>query len=121
MSEWSVRFYSDANEKSPVTEWFESQDPKVQAKLLWIFELLEESGIDVGMPHVKPLGDKLYEVRARVDKNAYRVVYFLHTGQQFIMLHGFQKKTQETPKKDMKLAQKYLADFLSRVVEDLNS
>jgi phage-related protein len=58
--------------------------------------------------------DKLYEVRVRVDRNAYRIIYFLHTGQQFVLLHGFQKKTQKTPSKELKLAKKYLEEFLER-------
>ncbi len=83
-----------------------------------MFDLLEESGIDVGMPHVKPLEDKLSEIRIRVDKNAYRIIYFLHTGQKFVLLHGFQKKTQKTPIKEMKLAKKYLTDFLEQFSEE---
>jgi phage-related protein len=79
--------------------------------------LIEESGIDVGMPHVKPLEDKLYEIRIRVDKNADRIIYFLYTGQKFILLHGFQKKTQKTSTKELKLAKKYLVDFLDQVAE----
>jgi phage-related protein len=117
MTQWSINFYTDGEAKSPVTEWFEVQDAKTQAKFLWVFALLEESGVDVGMPHVKPLEDKLYEIRIRVDKNAYRIIYFLHTGQQFVLLHGFKKKTQKTPTKEMKLAKKYLAEFLSRFSE----
>ena len=70
------------------------------------------------MPHVKPLEDKLSEIRIRVDKNAYRIIYFLHTGQKFVLLHGFQKKTQKTPIKEMKLAKKYLTDFLEQFSED---
>jgi phage-related protein len=58
--------------------------------------------------------DKLYEIRIRVDRNAYRIIYFLHTGQQFILLHGFHKKTQKTQQKELKFAKKYLADFLDR-------
>jgi phage-related protein len=69
------------------------------------------------MPHVKLLEDKLSEIRISVDRNAYRIIYFLHTGQKFILLHGFQKKTQKTPKKELKLAKKYLAEFLERFSE----
>ena len=118
MAEWLIKFYTDREAKSLVAEWFEAQDAKTQAKLLWVFDLLAESGIDVGMPHVKPLEDKLYEIRVRVDRNAYRIIYFLHTGQQFILLHGFQKKTQKTPTKELKLAKKYLAAFLEQVAEE---
>jgi phage-related protein len=82
---------------------------------------LEESGIDVGMPHVKPLENKLYEIRVRVDRNAYRIIYFLHTGQQFVLLHGFQKKTQKTPPRELKLAKKYLEEFLERFDREIEN
>jgi phage-related protein len=117
MSDWSVEFYADADGDSPVLDWYESLDEKTKAKLIWIFQLLETNGIELGMPYIKPLGDKLYEVRADVNRNAFRVVYFLHTGRRFILLHGFQKKTQKTPEKELARAKKCLEDFLERNTE----
>jgi phage-related protein len=114
MAEWSIEFYALEDEASPVADWYAAQSPKVQAKLLWTFELLEELGIEVGMPYVKFLGDKLYEIRIRVDRNSFRVIYFAYTDRKFILLHGFQKKTQKTPKKELEIAQKYMEDFLGR-------
>lgn len=75
---------------------------------------MEEQGIAIGMPYVKPLEEKLYEIRVEQNTNIYRVIYFAWTGKQFIMLHGFQKKTQKTPKKDLKLALERMKDFLSQ-------
>jgi phage-related protein len=117
MSDWSVEFYSDGDGDSAVLDWYESLDEKTKAKLIWVFQLLETNGIEVGMPYIKPLGDKLYEVRVEVNRNAFRVIYFLYTGRRFILLHGFQKKTQKTPKKELDRAKKYLDDFLDRDVE----
>jgi phage-related protein len=117
MSDWSVEFYADADGDSPVLDWYESLDEKTKAKLIWIFQLLETNGIELGMPYIKPLGDKLYEIRADVNRNAFRVVYFLYTGRRFILLHGFQKKTQKTPTKELARARTYLEDFLERNTE----
>jgi phage-related protein len=114
MSDWSVEFYADSDDNSPVLDWYQTLDDKTKAKLIWTFQLLETNGIDVGMPYVKPLEDKLYEVRAEVNRNAIRVIYFLYTGRRFILLHGFQKKTQKTPNKELEKARKYLEDFLER-------
>jgi phage-related protein len=114
MSDWSVEFYTDRDNNSPVLDWYQTLDDKTKAKLIWTFQLLETNGIEVGMPYVKPLEDKLYEVRAEVNRHAIRVIYFLYTGRRFILLHGFQKKTQKTPKKELEKARKYLDDFLER-------
>lgn len=100
MPDWSVEFYSTSDDNSPVLDWYESLDDKAKAKLIWIFQLLETNGIEVGMPYIKPLGDKLYEVRADVNRNTFRVVYFLHTGRRFILLHGFQKKLKKHLKRN---------------------
>lgn len=117
MSDWSVEFYADADGDSSVLDWYESLDEKTKAKLIWIFQLLETNGVELGMPYIKPLGDKLYEIRADVNRNAFRVVYFLYTGRRFILLHGFQKKTQKTPTKELARARTYLEDFLERNIE----
>jgi phage-related protein len=117
MSDWSVEFYADADGESPVLDWYESVDEKTKAKLIWIFQLLETNGIELGMPYIKPLGDKLYEIRADVNRNAFRAIYFLYTGRRFILLHGFQKKTQKTPTKELARARTYLEDFLDRNTE----
>ncbi|WP_295614525.1 type II toxin-antitoxin system RelE/ParE family toxin [Chamaesiphon sp. GL140_3_metabinner_50] len=117
MSDWSVEFYADADGDSAVLDWYESLDEKTKAKLIWIFQLLETNGIELGMPYIKPLGDKMYEIRADVNRNAFRVVYFLYTGRRFILLHGFQKKTQKTPTKELARARTYLEDFIERNIE----
>jgi phage-related protein len=114
MPDWSVEFYSDRDNSSPVLDWYETLDDKTKAKLIWTFQLLETNGIEVGMPYIKPLEDKLYEVRAEVNRNAIRVIYFLYTERRFILLHGFHKKTQKTPRKELEKAKKYLEDFLEQ-------
>ena len=41
-------------------------------------------------------------------------IYYAYTDRRFILLHGFQKKTQKTPAKELELAQKYMEYFLAR-------
>ncbi|BAZ71346.1 hypothetical protein NIES4106_61430 (plasmid) [Fischerella sp. NIES-4106] len=113
MSQWSVEFYRFENGNSPVFDWFKDQEAKVQAKLSHIFDLLEEQGTSVGKPYVAPLEDKLYEIRIEQDTNIYRTIYFAYTGKRFILLHGFQKKTQKTPKKELNLARQRMKEFLA--------
>jgi phage-related protein len=59
------------------------------------------------------LADKLYKIRVEQDTNIYRTLYFAYTGKRFILLHGFQKKTQKTPKKELDLAQERMNAFLA--------
>jgi phage-related protein len=59
----------------------------------------------VGKPLVDGFGDGLFEVRSRLQGNIYRVLFCLD-GTTMILLHGFQKKSQETPKAELNLARK---------------
>jgi phage-related protein len=99
---------------SPALDWFRKQEAKVQAKFARIFELLQANGILVGMPHVRPIKtSKLFEIRVEQSTNIYRIFYFAHTGQRFILLHGFQKKTQKTPKQEIEIAEARMKAFLA--------
>jgi phage-related protein len=113
VSQWKIEFYVFPNGNSPVLDWFDSQEAFVKAKLARIFDLLQEKGTSVGKPYVAPLEDKLYEIRVEQDTNIYRAIYFAYTGRRFILLHGFQKKTQKTSKKDLNLAKERMKKFLS--------
>ena len=110
--EWSVKFYKTKDERSPVEEWLESIPKSAKAKIVRNMFLLEELGLAVREPYVKPLGDKLYEVRAKDPNGIYRVIYFAYTGKQFVMLHGFTKKTQKTPPKEIEVAKIRMREVL---------
>lgn len=114
MVQWQVEFYQLSDGSSPVLTWFREQEVKVQAKFVRIFELLQANGTLVGMPHVRSINNsKLFEIRVEQNTNIYRIFYFAYTGQRFILLHGFQKKTQKTPKKEIEIAEVRLNAFLA--------
>ena len=48
----------------------------------------------------------LFEIRIEVESNIYRVFSFFDKGQLVIIVNGFQKKTQKTPKNEIELAEK---------------
>jgi phage-related protein len=77
-------------------------------------DLLEEFGIDLGMPYAKYLEKQLWELRIRLGRNRYRIIYFLVTGKTFILLHGLAKKTDGVPRADLEIANKRRDDYLSR-------
>ncbi len=109
---WSVNYFTDKSGKQPVREWIESLDLKLQLKIFRAFELLEEFNITLKAPYVKPLEEKLYELRVKDSKGIYRIIYFAYTNRQFIMLNGFVKKSQKTPKKEIVLAKKRMREVL---------
>lgn len=78
----------------------------IQARFLHIGELLTAFGPHkVGLPHVRPLEDKLWEMRMTGRDGIARAIYVAHTGQRLMVLHVFAKKTQKTPRKAIETAQ----------------
>jgi phage-related protein len=110
---WEVVFYASPSGKQPVLSWLGEQPADVRAAIAHLFDLLETNGTAMGEPHVKPLGKKLYELRVNGRDGTYRTLYFAARGRRFVMVHGFQKKTQKTPKPDLEKALKRMHDFLA--------
>lgn len=78
----------------------------IQARFLHIGELLSAFGPNkVGMPHVRPLEGKLWEMRMTGRDEIARAVYVARSGQRLFVLHVFIKKTQKTPRKAIEVAQ----------------
>ena len=88
-------------------DFFESLKPEVKAKFNWTLGLI--STIDrVPKKYFEHMenSDGIFEVRVEVGSDIYRVFSFLDKGQLIILVNGFQKKTQKTPKKEIELAEK---------------
>lgn len=89
----------------------------MQAKMFRELELLETFGNELREPHSKPLGDGIYEVRAKFASDITRVLYFFVVDKKIILTNGFVKKTQKTPVNEIELAKKYRKDYLKRSKE----
>ncbi|HEX8357140.1 MAG TPA: type II toxin-antitoxin system RelE/ParE family toxin [Segetibacter sp.] len=55
--------------------------------------------------------DGLFEIRVEVGNNIFRVFSFFDEGNLVILLNGFQKKTQKTPKNEIEWAQKLKKEY----------
>ena len=111
---WSIEFYLDTQGRSPVREFLASLDRKTQIRFDWSIERLRTLNVNAREPLVKHLDGKLWELRRKSDGNIYRIVYFCFTGKKIVFLHGFQKKTQKTPRPELEVAQKRMEDYLQR-------
>ena len=110
---WEIEFYEDSRGNVPVDEFYQSLTSKEEkVKCDWIIDLLEELGIELGMPYARPIkGTPLWELRPMAN----RILYFLFTKENtFVLLHGFRKKTQETPKRHIEIALKRMDDYIER-------
>ncbi|HZZ31278.1 MAG TPA: type II toxin-antitoxin system RelE/ParE family toxin [Phenylobacterium sp.] len=57
------------------------------------------------------VGPGVREIRIRDEGGAFRVLYVAHIGDAVFVLHAFQKKTQQTAKRDLDLAASRLAQI----------
>jgi len=100
---WQVLLYVTANGQQAVHKFVNSLDPISYTKTLRQIELLEAHGTDLGIPHAKALGGGLIELRVR-GKREVRIFYVFAKERTIYLLHGFIKKTQHTPKKELDIA-----------------
>ena len=84
----------------------------MQARFLHIGEMLVDLGPQrVGLPHIRPLESKLWEMRMTGRDGIARAVYVAAQGRTLLVLHVFVKKTQTTPRSAIEIALKRLKEW----------
>ena len=88
-------------------DFFNEQTKEVQKKFNWTLQLISELE-RVPVKYFKHMegSDGIYEIRVEVGSNIFRVFSFFDKGQLVILINGFQKKSEKTPKKEIELAEK---------------
>lgn len=103
-----VRFYATKTGAEPVRHWLRSLSHDVR-KIIGDDIKTVQIGWPIGMPLVRNLGPGLWEVRINLPDGIARVL-FTTDGPVMVLLHGFVKKTQQTPKQDLDLARKRMKE-----------
>jgi phage-related protein len=96
-------------------EWLESVPADIKARVLRIVDMLVMFGPhNVREPYVKHVEGKrkLFEIRAKGKDGIARVYYCTIAGQKIILLHGFTKKTDKTPKREIDIAVKRMQEVI---------
>lgn len=93
-----------------VLEEIESWPVGILADYARLVELLIEFGPGLMMPHPRPLGDGLFELRPHGREGIGRALYCFVVGQRVVVLHAFIKKTKVTPKSDLAVARKRMKE-----------
>ena len=99
-----IRFFCSESGNEPVREWLLTL-PKEERKVIGDDVLKVQYCWPVGKPLVEGLGRGLWEVRSRLGGRIARVIFYVEKD-EMILLHGFVKKTQKTPKHELDLALK---------------
>jgi phage-related protein len=88
-------------------DFFKTMKPDVQKKLNWTLQLI--ATVDrIPKKYFEHITNSsgIYEIRVDVGTDIYKVFSFFDKGNLIILINGFQKKTQKTPKNEIELAEK---------------
>ncbi len=104
MGNWKVEFLDETVESE-----FDSFPPAVKAKAVHIAQMISEFGLsNIGMPYVKHLQGKIWEIRALQGRG----LYVTATGQRVVIIRCFMKKSNKTPPKELKIALKRAREII---------
>ena len=104
-----VKFYQTPNGNEPVREWLQSLSKEAKkavgedirvAQMVW----------PKGMPLVKHLGKKMWELRSIIPNGIVRI-FFTVKNEHIVLLHGFVKKSQKIPQQELEVAQRRLKEW----------
>lgn len=84
----------------------------LRAKVVKLIDLLAEQGVLLKEPYTRQIRGKIRELRIKDHLGHVRILYFTFTGKRFILLHGFLKKTDKTPEREIETAEKRMKDFI---------
>ena len=77
-------------------------------------DLLAQHGPTLGYPYTSQIEGKLREVRVRLGKTRYRVLYFFDESRVGVLLHGFTKNTEAVEEADKRMARARMTQHTER-------
>ena len=114
MAKWKIDYYDVPSGRKPVEEFIENLSERPRSRVYYTLELLAELGVNLGLPRAKKVtSTPLWELRI-LGENSLRFFYVAKVGQSFLLLHGFTKKKQKTPQKEIKIALERFKEYRKR-------
>ena len=104
MNPVTCQYFETASGRMPAKEFIASLEMKSRQKFFAMSGLLETFGRRLAQPHVKYLGDDIFELRFHVREGSARVLYFFFAGNSAVFTNGFLKKSDRTPPGEKRLA-----------------
>lgn len=112
---YRIVFYRTRRGESPVEEFIRQMPESHQKKVAMVFELLAGQGPELRRPYADQVRGRMRELRIQFGRNEYRVFHYFVAGEYVVLLHGFQKKTQALPEREIRTAEARMVDFDRRL------
>ncbi|MBU4371972.1 MAG: type II toxin-antitoxin system RelE/ParE family toxin [Proteobacteria bacterium] len=109
---WAIEYYSEKVQRDIMAL------PKgIQGRYIHMAKRMTEYGPNPKEPHTKALGDGLFEMRMKSKEGIARVMYCAVLGRRIVMLHGFIKKSLQTPPNELETARKRMKEVVIRYAD----
>ena len=111
MPRTNVLFYRHDDGRVPLLEWLDGLPRKAQDKCRVKIERLRELGYELRRPEADFLRDGIYELRVRLQRVNYRMLYFFHGNVAAVLTHGLVKE-KRVPAREIDRALGYRRKYL---------
>jgi len=110
-----ILFYRTASGQNPIEDFLDSLSSKQAQKVTWVLKLVEDLERVPSIYFKKTVNTQdLWEVRAVIGSNIFRLIGFFDGPNLVVLTHAFQKKTKKTPKQAIKIAEERKRDYFRR-------
>ncbi|MCP4377900.1 MAG: type II toxin-antitoxin system RelE/ParE family toxin [bacterium] len=110
-----IIFYKTLTGNSPIDDFLDTLSSKQARKVVWVLNLVEDLEV-VPKQYFKKMTntEDIWEIRVKAGSNIFRLLGFFDGAKIVILSHAFQKKTQKTPRKAIRLAEARKNDYFER-------
>ncbi|GLR15995.1 type II toxin-antitoxin system RelE/ParE family toxin [Portibacter lacus] len=100
--------------KNYFMDFYQKLDKKTRAKVDWTIKVIEYHEM-VPTDYFQRMAntDGIWEIRVKLGSNIYRIFCFFDEDQLIILENGFQKKTQKTPRNEIKKAERIKKEYFN--------
>ena len=100
--------------KNYFVDFYKEQDNKVQEKIEYVLDLIRyEKRVQIKFLKFLDRTEGIYEVRVITSFRSIRILCFFDKGELVVLTNCFVKKTQKTPRKEIRLAEKLRKEYLN--------
>ena len=100
--------------KSYFIDFYKSQELKVQEKIEYVFDLVRfENKVPKKFFKNHENTNGIYEIRIITTFKSIRILCFFDKGELIVLANCFLKKTQKTPRKEIKMAEKLKKEYMN--------
>jgi phage-related protein len=96
-------------------KFYKSQDSKIQDKIEYVLDLVRfEKQVPIKFFKYLDDTDGIYEIRVVTTFKNIRILCFFDKGELIVLTNCFLKKTQKTPRKEIKNAEKLKKEYMTQ-------